>query len=303
MEHNQLHVPVLLDEVISQLNIQANDTILDLTVGYGGHSSCILDKLKGTGLLIGFDKDQNAIEKSSNRLCQINHNFKLFKSDFQNFNDYLDQLKIAKVSGILVDLGISSPQVDNATRGFSYFKEARLDMRMDQTQKLDAEYVVNNYELPQLVEIFNNYGQVKLSKQLAQAIIDHRPIRTTTQLAQLIKDTYPSALNRKKNMVKPIFQAIRIEVNNEFEAIRIMLTKTLKYLTKNSKLLVISFHSLEDRIVKRFFKSLIKYNDPKLPIMVEQCYQLKVINPSNHEIANNKRAKSAKLRILTKLCD
>lgn len=303
MEHNQLHVPVLLDEVISQLNIQANDTILDLTVGYGGHSSCILDKLKGTGLLIGFDKDQNAIEKSSNRLCQINHNFKLFKSDFVNFNDYLDQLKIAKVSGILVDLGISSPQVDNATRGFSYFKEARLDMRMDQTQKLDAEYVVNNYELPQLVEIFNNYGQVKLSKQLAQAIIDHRPIRTTTQLAQLIKDTYPSALNRKKNMVKPIFQAIRIEVNNEFEAIRIMLTKTLKYLTKNSKLLVISFHSLEDRIVKHFFKSLIKYNDPKLPIMVEQCYQLKVINPSNHEITNNKRAKSAKLRILTKLCD
>lgn len=300
---NALHMPVLLNEVIEQLNIQENDTIVDLTVGYGGHSSCILNKLNNSGYLIGFDRDQNAINESSNRLGQISNNFKLIKSDYKNFNDYLDELKIDKVAGILVDLGISSPQIDTPSRGFSYFQDARLDMRMDQDQKLDAHQVVNTYSMEKLEQIFNDYGEVQLSKRISKAIVDNRPINTTVELTNLIRESYPSALNRKKNMAKPIFQAIRIEVNNEFDSIAQMLQKTLKYLKKGSKLLVISFHSLEDAIVKHFFKSLLKNDNPKLPVMLQQEYKIKVINPSKGEIKENKRSRSAKLRVLTKLVD
>ncbi|UUD36673.1 S-adenosyl-methyltransferase MraW [Mycoplasmopsis californica] len=299
---SELHIPVLLDEVIDQLNIQEDDIIVDLTIGLGGHSSCILKKLN-SGLLVGFDKDNYAIEKSSNRLGKIGHNFKLFKSDYQHFNDYLAQLKIDKVSGILADLGISSPQIDIQERGFSYFQDARLDMRMDQEQKLDAYEVVNNYPVEKLAEILNAYGQVKLSKQIAKAIVEHRPITTTAELATLIRDTYPNAMTRKKNLIKPIFQAIRIEVNNELDSLKNMLKKTLNFLKRNGKLLIITFHSLEDKIVKDFFGSLIKHNDPKLPVMLSQEYKVKTIYPSQTEINTNKRARSAKLRVLTKLVD
>ncbi|WP_027334159.1 16S rRNA (cytosine(1402)-N(4))-methyltransferase RsmH [Mycoplasma elephantis] len=298
----ELHIPVLLNEVIDQLNIQENDTIIDLTVGFAGHSSCILKKLK-SGLLVGFDKDKNAIEKSSKRLGEIGHNFMLFKSDFKHFNDFLEKHKIDKVSGILADLGISSPQIDTQERGFSYFKDARLDMRMDQEQKLDAYQIVNNYTVDELVKIFNDYGQVKLSKQLATAIVKNRPIETTKQLADLIRSSYPNAMTRKKNLIKPVFQAIRIEVNDELGSLKNMLKKTLNFLKRNGKLLIITFHSLEDKILKEFFNSLIKHNDPKLPVMLKQDYKIKTIYPSQTEIETNKRSRSAKLRILTKLID
>ncbi|MDJ1645779.1 16S rRNA (cytosine(1402)-N(4))-methyltransferase RsmH [Mycoplasma phocimorsus] len=304
METNkQKHIPVMLQEVISNLNINENDTIVDLTIGYGGHSSVILSTLKSSGRLVGFDKDSYAIKKSSERLSQISQNFKLFKSDFSNFDVYLKENEIFKVDGILVDLGISSVQIDTPERGFSYNKDSRLDMRMDQNQTLDAWKVINEYALEDLIRIFDMYGQVKLSKRIAQHIIKNRPINSTLQLVEVIKSGYPAALNRQKNMAKPIFQAIRIEVNNEFDSIKIMLNKALEFLKKGSKLLIITFHSLEDKIVKQFYKSLIKTSDPKLPIMIKQIYKTKTINPSHEEIFFNKRARSAKLRILEKIDD
>ncbi len=301
--NNQKHIPVMLQEVISNLDISEGDTIVDLTIGYGGHSSVILSTLKSSGHLVGFDKDSYAIKKSSERLSQISQNFKLFKSDFSNFDVYLKENGILKVDGILVDLGISSVQIDTPERGFSYNKDSRLDMRMDQNQTLDAWKVINEYALEDLIRIFDMYGQVKLSKRIAQHIIENRPINSTLELVEVIKSGYPAALNRQKNMAKPIFQAVRIEVNNEFDSIKTMLNKALKFLKKGSKLLIITFHSLEDKIVKQFYKSLIKTSDPKLPIKIKQTYKTKTINPSQEEILFNKRARSAKLRILEKIDD
>lgn len=300
----QKHVPVMLKEVLDNLNIQKKGEIIaDLTIGYAGHSSAILSRLDFTGQLFGFDKDSYAVEQSNESLLKISQNFKIFKSDFSNFDVFLKENGIFKLDGILVDLGVSSIQLDTAKRGFSYNKDSYLDMRMDQSQKLDAWKVVNEYQLEDLIRIFDMYGQVKLSKRIAQHIINSRPIDTTLQLVEVIKSGYPAALNRQKNMAKPIFQAIRIEVNNEFYSIQSMLQKSLDFLKKGSKLLIITFHSLEDKMVKQFYKSLIKTSDPKLPIMVNQTYKTKTINPSFEEITQNKRARSAKLRILEKIAD
>ncbi|UOE63306.1 16S rRNA (cytosine(1402)-N(4))-methyltransferase RsmH [Mycoplasmopsis bovis] len=295
------HIPILLKEAINSLNIKSNGIYVDLTVGMGGHSAEILKKLDN-GMLVGFDKDLFAIEESRKRLSKIGSNFQLIHSDFVNVTDELAKLNITAVDGILVDLGISSPQVDNAERGFSYNKDARLDMRMNTNQVLDAHFVVNNYDENNLISIFYNYAEVKLAKQVANAIVKNRPINTTLELAEIIKSAYPAKLLSQKNPCKAVFQAIRIEVNNEFSSIESMLSRALNLLKKDSSLAVISFHSLEDSLVKKFFGNLIKSKHPsKMPIKEDKKYIVKVYNPSKSEIELNNRSRSAKLRVLTKL--
>ncbi|MBU4690686.1 16S rRNA (cytosine(1402)-N(4))-methyltransferase RsmH [Mycoplasma sp. ES3157-GEN-MYC] len=294
------HYSVLLHETIEAINVKPDGIYVDLTLGMGGHSSIILPKLT-TGRLISFDKDVFAIEKSRERLSKIGHNFTLIHSDFQNITDELAKLGIDHVDGIIADLGISSPQVDNSQRGFSYNKDAKLDMRMDQTQTLDAHYIINNYDEDELCRILHDNAEVKLAKRVANAIIANRPIDTTLQFADVIRSSLPAKIVKAKNPCKAIFQAIRIEVNNELGSLQKMLEQSIKLLKPNSSLAIITFHSVEDRIVKRFFGNLTKSKLPvKMPILEKKEFGVKVIDASKNELVENKRSRSAKLRVLTK---
>lgn len=295
------HYSVLLKETIDSLQVKPDGIYVDLTLGMGGHSAAILEKLT-TGKLISFDKDDFAIEKSRERLSKINTNFILVKSDFKYITEELNKLGIKSVDGIIADLGISSPQIDNAERGFSYNKDAYLDMRMDQNQSLDAHYIINNYDVASLEQILINNAEVKLARQVANAIVKSRPIDTTLQFANVIRNSLPAKIVNAKNPCKAVFQAIRIAVNNEFESLQTMLDKSLNLLKPNAKLAIISFHSIEDRIVKKFFGALIKDKMPaKMPIKEQKNFSVKVIDPSSSEIELNNRSRSAKLRVLTKL--
>ncbi|MGL5732828.1 MAG: 16S rRNA (cytosine(1402)-N(4))-methyltransferase RsmH [Metamycoplasmataceae bacterium] len=295
------HIPVLLDEVITSLNIKKNGIYLDLTLGRAGHSREILKRIPD-GLLIAFDKDINAIIKSNSYLSEVGSNFELVHSDFIKIKDVLDKLEIKTVNGILVDLGVSSPQIDDKSRGFSYSKDANLDMRMDQSQTLNAHMIVNNYSEYELVDIFKNNADVKLPKAVAKAIIKNRPINTTDELVNVIRDSLPAKIVRMKNPAKAVFQAIRIAVNNELESLKVLLEKSVEIMEKDSVLAIITFHSIEDKIVKNFFGTLIKSKiDPKLPIQEEKEWVVKVYLPSEDEIKSNNRSRSAKLRVLTKI--
>ncbi|MGZ9413810.1 16S rRNA (cytosine(1402)-N(4))-methyltransferase RsmH [Mycoplasma sp. Z386] len=298
------HFPVLLKEVIEKLEINENGIYLDLTLGRAGHSSKILEKLKN-GHLYAFDKDIEAIKKSEQKLSSISGNFTLIHSDFKNIKSELEKLNINKVDGILVDLGVSSPQLDETSRGFSYNKDYRLDMRMDQSQTLDAHYIVNNFSESELVEIFKQNADVMLPQRVAKAIVQRRPINTTLELVEVIRKSLPAKVVRMKNPAKAVFQAIRIAVNNELESLNTLLENAIDFLKVNGKLLIISFHSTEDRIVKKFFKQLISENeiDYRIPIMQEKKWMAKSILPSDEEIKQNKRSRSAKLRILTRLVE
>ncbi|OAB49007.1 16S rRNA (cytosine(1402)-N(4))-methyltransferase RsmH [Mycoplasmopsis gallinarum] len=301
MQQKNNHYSVLLKETILALNIKPNGIYVDLTLGMGGHSSEIL-KLIPDGQLIAFDKDTFAINQSKKRLEKIAPNFQLIHSDFANITEELTKLGIHQVDGIIADLGISSPQIDNAERGFSYNKNARLDMRMNNEQELDAHYVVNNYSEVDLTKIIYEYAEVKFAKQIAKAIVNNRPINTTLELADVIRNNLPAKIVSQKNFLKPVFQAIRIEVNNEFDSIRKMLSNAVKLLKVNSSLAIISFHSLEDSIVKHFFGNLTKDKLPsKMPINENKQYIVKTVKPSKNELSENNRSRSAKLRILTKI--
>lgn len=296
-----MHIPVMLEEVIKSLEIKSDGIYVDLTLGRAGHSEAILKSIPN-GKLIGFDKDIIAIEESHSRLIKINNNFKLIHSDFKNIKNELIKLGIEKVDGIIADLGVSSPQIDDASRGFSYSKNGFLDMRMNQSQSLKAWDIVNKWSFEQLVDIFKNNADVKLPNRIANAIIENRPIDTTNQLCDVIKLSLPAKIVRAKNPAKTVFQAIRIAVNNELDSIEHALTDAMFFLKKGSVLSIITFHSIEDRIVKNFFKKLIKSNiDPKLPIQEIKHYEAKTIKPSEIEIKNNSRSRSAKLRILKKI--
>ncbi|WP_027120615.1 16S rRNA (cytosine(1402)-N(4))-methyltransferase RsmH [Mycoplasmopsis lipofaciens] len=294
------HYSVLLNESIDALKIKEDGIYVDLTLGMGGHSSLILSQLT-KGQLIGFDKDNFAIEKSRERLSKINSNFHLIHSDFENITNELQKMKILKVDGIIADLGISSPQVDNTERGFSYNKNSRLDMRMNMDQELDAYKVVNEYSESDLIKIFIDNAEVKLAKRVAKAIVENRPITYTIELADVIRNSLPAKLVKLKNPCKAIFQAIRIEVNHELDSLRNMLNQAINLLKINGSLAIITFHSIEDRIVKRFFGNLIKNKMPdKMPINEIKQYSVKTINPSRNELEENRRSRSAKLRVLTK---
>ena len=305
------HIPVLLHEVIEGLAIKNNGTYLDLTLGRAGHSSAILSQLSNSGLLIGVDQDDEAIEFSRNRLSKISNNFLLVRDNFVNVDSILQNLKISKVDGALMDLGVSSPQFDDQSRGFSYRFDSELDMRMDKRNPLTAKKIVNEYSLEELVRIFNEYGEEKYSYSIAKNIVKERELReikTTFQLVDIIKRSKPmKELNKVGHPAKQIFQALRIEVNDEINVLKRTLEKVLSHLNSGGRLAVITFHSGEDKIVKHLFKELtvVEGNRYDLPIETEKKeYRLitrKGIKPSQKEISENHRSASSVLRIIEKI--
>ncbi|MBZ4024993.1 16S rRNA (cytosine(1402)-N(4))-methyltransferase RsmH [Ligilactobacillus salivarius] len=309
------HITVLLNEAVDGLNIKPDGTYVDCTLGGGGHSGLILSKLSENGKLYSFDQDITAINfnkdkfKEENELGKIN----FIKSNFRNISEELNKRNISGVDGILYDLGVSSPQFDNADRGFSYNYDAPLDMRMDQSQSLTARDVVNDWSYEQLVRIFFRYGEEKFAKSIARRIEKVRqqtPIETTGQLVDLIKEAIPAKARRKGgHPAKKTFQAIRIAVNDELGALEESLEQALDLLNPGGRISVITFQSLEDRLVKVMFKQKTSLPElpPGLPVIPDSQkveYKLitrKPIVPSEDEITHNNRAHSAKLRIIEKL--
>lgn len=293
------HYSVMLNETLNALQINPNGIYVDLTLGRGGHSSEILKRLS-TGLLISFDKDIQAIKESEPYLSKIGKNFKLIHSDFNKIKSELEKLGINSVDGILADIGVSSPQLDESERGFSYSKDGRLDMRMNQQQKMDAHYIVNNWNEEELTKIFREYADVMLPQRVAKSIISKRPIDTTIQLVEIIRASLPAAIVRKKNPAKAVFQAIRIAVNQELESLEKLVKIAPTLLKKDGVFAIITFHSIEDRIVKNEFKRLTEDNTGKLPIILDKEFEVKTKKPSKEELIENNRSRSAKLRILIK---
>lgn len=309
------HYTVMKKEAIAGLNIDPDGIYVDCTLGGAGHSEKILEKLSPKGHLYAFDQDQTAIDYASKKLARfveagqvtfIKGNFKFLQAELADFG-------VQKVDGILYDLGVSSPQLDQAKRGFSYHQDAPLDMRMDQSAELSAYEVVNDYDYHDLVKIFYRYGEEKFSKQIARLIEQKRekaPIETTGQLVTIIKEAIPAPARRTGgHPAKRVFQAIRIEVNDELSVIEVSLEQAIKCLNVGGRISVITFHSLEDRIVKTLFKeySSVKDLPHGLPVIPDE-YQpvLKMINkkpilPNSEELAENNRSRSAKLRIVEKV--
>ena len=307
------HVSVLPQEVIAGLNIKPDGTYVDCTLGGAGHASRIAEKLNENGHLIGIDQDDDAIEAASSRLKPYKCKIDIVHSNFKNLEQVLKDLQIEFVDGFLFDLGVSSYQLDEADRGFSYMHDAPLDMRMDKTGKFSAYDVVNGYDEEKLNYIFKTYGEERWSKRIAQFIVEYRrenPIETTGQLVDIIRRAIPAAV-RKKAMGHPakrIFQAIRIEVNNELGILEDTFRTAVSHLNSGGRIAVITFHSLEDRITKNVFKEMARgcICPPQLPVCV--CHHKaqiklcgKAIKPSNEEMEENSRSKSAKLRIAEKL--
>lgn len=304
------HKSVMLYECIDALSVKPDGVYVDCTAGGGGHSKEILSKLT-SGLLIAIDKDCEAISVCKERL---QGNVKFVQSDFKKLPQILDELKIGKVDGILADLGVSSYQIDNPERGFSYIaQQAPLDMRMDASQTLTAEYVVNNYDERTLFEIIRDYGEDKFAKNIAKNIVEARqsaPITTCGRLCEIIDKSIPFAV--KKNgghPAKRTFQALRIEVNKELDGLDEFLRNAVDRLNVGGRLAVITFHSLEDRIVKRCFGDLATdcVCPPNLPVCVcnhrakVKLVTKKPILPSQEELAENGRSGSAKLRVAEKI--
>lgn len=308
MKSETKHIPVLLNEVISGLNIKKDGIYLDLTLGRAGHSEEILKRLSPKGLLIGIDQDIEAIKESDDRLAKVGDNYKLVKSNFVNVKEILNELNINKVDGVLMDLGVSSPQFDESDRGFSYRYDAPLDMRMDQSKNLTAKEIVNSYSEAELRKIFYEYGEDKYSASIARNIVKARldkSIDTTFELIEIIKRSKPAKeLKKAGHPAKQIFQALRIEVNNELGVLKETLDLLPNYLNSGGRLAIITFHSLEDRMVKNKFKELavVEGNRNNFPTQNEEKdYVLitrKGIKPSLKELENNHRSASATLRII-----
>ena len=300
------HKSVLLDEAIELLDVKENGTYIDGTLGRGGHTKEILKRLKN-GKLYCFDLDEQAIKESKENLKDYT-NVIYIHDNYMNMNKYVE-----KVDGILLDLGVSSPQFDEAERGFSYRNNGPLDMRMDKDNPLTAEIIVNTYSEEDLIRIFRDYGEERNARAIAKAIVNRRvqyPIRTTLELVEVIKEGLPhKALSKKGHPAKQVFQALRIEVNHELDSLSNFLNGFNQILNRDGRVAVISFHSLEDRLVKKCFKALSTVEDDlrinKLPSEIETPdYELVVrhaITPSEEEIEYNPRSKSAKLRAIRKV--
>lgn len=306
-----MHISVLKDEAIENLNLKEDNIIVDCTLGYAGHSSEILKRIK-KGFLFAFDQDSKAIEYSTNKLNKIGTNFTIIKSNFVYLKEKLEKYNIDKVDGVLFDLGVSSPQLDEKERGFSFHEDARLDMRMDKDNPLDAYQVVNEYSLKDLTRIFREYGEDKFSYQIAKKIVNERQkkkIETTLELVEIIKSAVPMKEKIKKHPARQIFQAIRIEVNHELDVILPALKSATEILNIGGRIEVITFHSLEDKIVKNYFKQITKIDEkikglPNIPDEYLPDFKLvvtKAIVPTEEELNNNSRARSAKLRIIEKI--
>ena len=307
----KIHYSVLLNEAIEGLNIEDGKIYVDCTLGYAGHSRAILEKNK-KGKLFAFDEDENAIAYSSKVLSSIGDNFTIFKENFKNLKKTLNNLGVNKVDGFLFDLGFSSPQIDEVKRGFSFMLDAPLDMRMDLNSKLNAKDVVNNYSKEMLTQIFYNYGEEKLSKVIADKICQKRKVKaieTTFELVEIIKESVGANYFYKNHPERNIFQAIRIEVNGELEALKKALPDAIDMLSKGGRICVITFHSLEDRITKNIFKENSETNEilkGMIDIPDEYKPKIKLINkkpilPSENELKENSRSHSAKLRIVERI--
>jgi len=301
-----MHISVLLEESIENLKLNKNSIVVDATLGRAGHSSLILKNIPN-GHLYAFDQDKEAIEESNKKLKDIASNYTIIKSNFVNMKQELNKLGINKVDAILFDLGVSSPQLDEDYRGFSFHNDAYLDMRMDLDNELTAHQVVNNYTKEELTNILYKYGDEKFAPKIATKIIENRPINTTLELVEVIKSAVPERYKREKHPARKVFQAIRIEVNNELEVFEKALKDALELLNINGRICVITFHSLEDRICKNIFKSVTEIdknlkNMPVIPLEYLPNYKLiKTIEPSNEELEKNNRSRSAKLRIIERI--
>lgn len=305
-----LHKSVLLNESINSLNIKKNGIYVDATLGYAGHASKILGLIP-EGYLYGIDQDDYAIEKSDELLKKIADNYHIIRSNFSNMKEELQKQNVTKVDGILFDLGVSSVQLDFDERGFSFHKNAKLDMRMNTNQKLSAYNVVNEYDYKELVRILRDYGEEKYATSIAKNIINERnkkPIETTLELVEIVKKSMPISAMREHHPARKSFQAIRIEVNNEIKPLYDTVINSIEALNKGGRLCIITFHSLEDRTVKNaFIDAKGKCTCPKdLPCCVCGAKSLgeiitrKPIIATDEEQIENSRSKSAKLRIFEK---
>ena len=309
---NDYHIPVLYYETLDNLVINPDGVYIDCTLGGGSHSEGILERLSDKGLLISIDQDSNAIEYSKKRLEKFGPKWKVFKGNFENINTIAYMAGVDKVDGILMDIGVSSKQLDDPERGFSYRYDVKLDMRMNIEQKISAYDVVNTYSEEQLSKIIFEYGEERYARKIAKLIVEERksfPIEKTSDLIALIKRAYPE--RSSKHPAKKTFQAIRIEVNRELEVLENAISKAVELLKVGGRLAIITFHSLEDRIVKNKFKDLATAcKCPKdIPICVcggvkkFEIITKKPIIPVDDELKNNNRAHSSKLRILERILD
>lgn len=306
-----MHISVLLKESIDSLNIKEDGIYVDCTLGYAGHSSEILKRIK-KGHLFAFDQDQEAIDSSTLKLNQIGSNFTIIKSNFVNLKEELTKLGVSEVDGILFDLGVSSPQLDEEERGFSYHHDAKLDMRMDQTSAFSAYNVINEYSEKELARVIFQYGEEKYANSIAKNIVktrSNKQIETTFELVDIIKNSMPEKAKRDKHPARKTFQAIRIEVNHELDILESSMIDAASMLKVNGILSVITFHSLEDRIVKNVFKELTTTDSvvkglPNIPEEYLPNYELinnKAITPSNEELELNNRSRSSKLRVIKRI--
>ena len=308
-----VHEPVMLAECLEALVVKPNGIYLDGTVGGAGHSLRIAERLGEGGRLIAFDKDGDALLAAGKRLEKYIDKVTFVRDDFANAERHLDALGIEGLDGVLLDLGVSSYQLDNAERGFSYIKDAPLDMRMNREQRLDAREVVNGYSAEELERIFREYGEEKLARRIAERIVSERkkrPLESTLQLAQLVAECYPEKTRWKfGNPAKRVFQAVRIEVNGELDGLYDSVTALARRLVKGGRMAVITFHSLEDRAVKNAFRqlSLSCVCPPDFPVCVcgkvkeVEILNAKPITASAEELARNPRAESAKLRTIERI--
>jgi 16S rRNA (cytosine1402-N4)-methyltransferase len=306
-----VHVSVLLNESIENLNIKEDGIYVDCTLGFAGHSKEILKRIK-KGKLFAFDQDGEAINYSKKILDQISGNYEIIKSNFAFIKSELNKRGIEKVDGVLFDLGVSSVQLDEAERGFSFHKDAKLDMRMDTDQSFSAYDVVNDYSKEELEKIFFNYGEEKYSRSIASAIVrerENKKIETTLELTEIIRESVPEKYRRTHHPARKVFQAIRIEVNKELDVFTKALNDAIDMLNPGGRICVITFHSLEDRICKKIFKEKSEIDSvfkglPDEDIPLEYRPELKLITkvkPSKKELADNNRSRSSILRVAEKM--
>lgn len=306
------HYSVLCNEIISSLNISPDGIYVDATLGYGGMSSKILEKLNENGLLIGIDQDKEAREYSDKLLKKIGNNYKIVAANFSELKNILKDLNISKINGIIFDLGFSSPQIDEDNRGFSFMKDAELDMRMNLDSKVTAKSIVNNMSEEELTKYFYEYGEEKLSKVIAKKIVEYRKnknIERTLELVEIIKSATGANYFYKNHPERKIFQALRILVNNELGVLESVIPDAIELLKSGGRMSVITFHSLEDRIVKKMFREYSEVDElvkglPEIP--EEYKPKIKIINKkpivaSAEELKENSRSHSAKLRIIEKI--
>ena len=289
---NLKHVPVLSNEVLSFLEIKPSGKYLDGTCGLGGHSKQILSKLSPNGFLIGTDIDNEAIDIAKTKLKKVSGNFHIEKCSYSQFPKILKKLNIDKVDGVLLDLGLSSLQLDSKNRGFSFMRDASLDMRFDLDSKIKANDIINRFSEIKLADIMYHFGEERMSRKISRNIIKNRPINMVSELVEIIRLSTPP--NKRNKTMARVFQSFRIAVNNEIDNLKKFLKKYISYVNAGGKIVIISFHSVEDRIVKQSFKS--SSNRGVLKILTK-----KPIIASKEEKNFNKRSKSAKLRCAVKL--